>query len=342
VALESALNCAMQAIAPVTLGDLRSGWDPFRKGSKPSLSKLFFVVVSLAIMVVAGYYTQQYNRGGMILIGLKEVQDAHPAEQVGKVARTLLAGEPEIRRTLSSGENAVVNEAYFRLLDDLHALDSKMSLYVPLAYDFLVETERPFVAQLQGAADVPQQYASLPPSLCPASAEAAAVQPATETPALQGDDQVSARLQIFLRDNSRQIAQFVCAEDIHFHPRALAPIEFLVTSVTDRLRLVGLWILPGLYGALGAMIFYMRAILNPLLPDPPLARIVHRVALGAFAGVIIAWFWAPAAQKAVEFANIGFNLFGVAFLIGFSIEVFFAFLDRAVASITNAVNKIGR
>jgi hypothetical protein len=108
------------------------------------------------------------------------------------------------------------------------------------------------------------------------------------------------------------------------------------------MRLIGLWILPSLYGAIGAMIFHMRVVLNPLLPTPSVVRIIHRVALGGFAGIIIAWFWVPVSQKVPEFSSIGFNLFGMAFLIGFSIDVFFAFLDRAVSVVVGAINRFGR
>ncbi|WP_181178097.1 hypothetical protein [Mesorhizobium sp. B4-1-3] len=39
--------------------------------------------------------------------------------------------------------------------------------------------------------------------------------------------------------------------------------------------------------------FHMRMILNPLLPNPPLSRLVHQIALGGLAGMILAWFMAP-------------------------------------------------
>ena len=358
VTLEVALNRAIQIIAPVTLFDLKSGWDPFQRQSqgwvsRDSLSTFAFACLSLLMMVVAAYYTQLYSRGGVLLTALKQIEDARPGEKVGQVVRSLLGAQQLIQRSFASGEYQLVNETYFRLLDELHELDSRMSLYVPMSYDFISEVAHP-LHTLQLSL-VPPASVYTPPDISgqPAPPNAAALNqqgwcieeanvPDSAQPIGENNDKFITTLEIFLRDNSRRIAKFVCMEDIHFHPKVLPPISFLITTINDYLRLIGLWVLPSLYGAIGAMIFHMRVVLNPLLPTPSVVRIVHRVALGGFAGIIIAWFWAPVSQKVPEFSSIGFNLFGMAFLIGFSIDVFFAFLDRAVSVIVGGINRFGR
>lgn len=116
-------------------------------------------------------------------------------------------------------------------------------------------------------------------------------------------------------------------------------------EVVDKLGLVvnvyGLWVLPALYGALGAALYHMRRVLNPILPNPSPLRILYRITVSAFAGIVIAWIWAPGAQANEDFQNIGVNLFVAAFLVGYSIDVFFTLLDRLVASVTGSIGRIG-
>jgi 4-amino-4-deoxy-L-arabinose transferase-like glycosyltransferase len=102
---------------------------------------------------------------------------------------------------------------------------------------------------------------------------------------------------------------------------------------------LGLWLLPGMYGLLGAVVFQMRAVLNPLIPDPPLERLLIRFALGAMAGVSISWLFGEVPAKSSEVQSLHTTLFGLSFLLGFSIDVFFALLDRTVEMLSNSIVK---
>lgn len=335
VALQSAMNKAVQAIAPTTLVDLKSGWDPFVGQGKTRLSKYAFVIVSLLLMMIVAYYTQLYNHGSTLLTGLQKIDDAHPAEKVGQVLRELIGAQQQLRNSLDGGENLVASESYFHQLDDLHDLDQRMSFLLPMAYAFNYETDHPLSLLSAPMSSGPKPDLKSQ-SWCPDNGAS----PTVVSDPVQ-DANAGHKLDILLADYSLRIANFACIESISFPPNAPLPVTSLLTEVNEHCRLIGLWILPALYGALGAMIFYLRAILNPVLPDPPTARILHRAALGGFAGIIIAWFWTPAAGNTLGFANIGFNLFGLAFLVGFSIEVFFTILDRTVAALQGAVNRVG-
>ena len=109
----------------------------------------------------------------------------------------------------------------------------------------------------------------------------------------------------------------------------------------NRIEPYGMWILPCLYAALGSMIFHMRLFLGAAEVKLEFSRVAHSVALAALAGMIVAWFWEPAFGRDADFVGAGFGLFTFAFIVGFSIDVFFALLDRLVAISTGAVNRLG-
>lgn len=112
------------------------------------------------------------------------------------------------------------------------------------------------------------------------------------------------------------------------------PMVSMIYQTRNKVNLLVSWMLPGLYGLLGACVFLMRELLlvNKARGD---ARIVDllslllRVALGGLAGIIVGWFWVPTSpipgSSAIEVSSISF---GVAFLAGFSIDSLFALLDR--------------
>lgn len=104
----------------------------------------------------------------------------------------------------------------------------------------------------------------------------------------------------------------------------------------------GAWILPSLYAALGAFIFYLRQTLDENQANPKIGVVVLRVALAGLAGIIVGWFWQPGigTDKAVQSAGIG--LFTVAFIIGFSIEIFFNLLNRLVSVTQSAIDALGK
>jgi hypothetical protein len=108
------------------------------------------------------------------------------------------------------------------------------------------------------------------------------------------------------------------------------------------LNIVGNWLLPAIYGALGALVYYMRQFVNPLRPDPTASRVAMRVALGALAGILLAWFWTTTTvEEGLTVPDVGLGTLAFAFLLGFSIEVFFGLLDRFVQLANQSIQRIG-
>jgi len=132
-----------------------------------------------------------------------------------------------------------------------------------------------------------------------------------------------------------------CDGIITITPNSISTLTLQAKTLGEVLSPYALWILPALYGALGGIMFHMRMILNPLLPNPPLSRLIHRIALGGLAGMILAWFMAPGTKLGGEVTGIGFSLFTFAFLFGFSLDIFFAVLDQFVSMSVAAIKKFG-
>ncbi|TGQ51077.1 hypothetical protein EN836_26430 [Mesorhizobium sp. M1C.F.Ca.ET.193.01.1.1] len=132
-----------------------------------------------------------------------------------------------------------------------------------------------------------------------------------------------------------------CEGVITITPNSISTLTLQAKTLSEVLSPYALWILPALYGALGGIMFHMRMILNPLLPNPTLARLIHRIALGALAGMILAWFMAPGTKLGGEVTGIGFSLFTFAFLFGFSLDIFFTILDQFVTMSVAGIKKFG-
>ncbi len=115
------------------------------------------------------------------------------------------------------------------------------------------------------------------------------------------------------------------------------PVDRTIYKTRNKVHLLVSWLLPGLYGLLGACVFVMRALLNGAGPNKMGgdARIVDmlslllRVSLGGLAGIIIGWFSVPTSSAGGSATIVVSSIpFGMAFLAGYGIESLFSLLDR--------------
>jgi hypothetical protein len=102
------------------------------------------------------------------------------------------------------------------------------------------------------------------------------------------------------------------------------------------------WVLPLLYGALGAMVFLVRTLSvqarDRLFRREALVSLVLRVFLGMISGLAIGWFWNQNPQGATTAGALTattLSPFALAFIAGYGVELFFALLDKIVSTFTN-------
>lgn len=118
-----------------------------------------------------------------------------------------------------------------------------------------------------------------------------------------------------------------------------AKIRTVAGQVVDVLQK---WVLPLLYGALGAMVFVVRTLSvqarDRLFRREALVSLVLRVFLGMISGLAIGWFWSSDPKGATTAGAMSLSTlspFALAFVAGYGVELFFALLDKIVSTFTN-------
>jgi len=339
LALQAALNRAAHTIAPTGIADLRSGWDPFSP-PKSRPAPIIFIGLTFLLMIFTAIATLDYNQGKDLIAGIETLHEADPRAASKSILRQLMAAvvlaDSENEAPPSALTRAVLDETHLSLINELHRIDDRLELYInrtssfrgthPLPNEIINGTVRA-IGRVLGVIpeDKSQQPDYGPYNQCETIGD--------EEPQVFKTNFRDTSIAKVMTSFHMGSVDIVCAEKLSYHPLTLPDYEPFAQDMRDWVKFWGLWYLPALYGALGAALYYMRRILDTTIPDPPLIRILHRVALGAFAGVIVTWFWSPELEGSDGIANIGVTAFTLAFLIGFSVEVLFALLDRTVATL---------
>lgn len=351
--LSLALNSAMKKIAPITLDDLRRGWRPYRSSRRFRLGKVAFFFFSILMMWACAFTTQVYERARVMYSTTLELQQARGAEQAMRLFGMLKRNQQEVLDSLNSGKKEFLYEVFSKSLFDLKAMYLKNQAYLPIAAKVLndldmISSPSEAFKRIQdsqnpsGSVDISKLIAQKGYGQAPTEA--------TQKELMQLD--VSGRnlaeggvkikngnvdAQVLLEQYLNQLRRFNLS--INFFIDPVQPNDYFsnLFQLQIGIGFVGQWVLPALYGMLGASIFYMRRLLDPIIPDPSFMRITFRLLLGGFAGIIIVWFWTPSSQRPSqgEFATL--TSFGIAFIVGYSTDVFFRALDRMVEYLTQAV-----
>jgi hypothetical protein len=114
-----------------------------------------------------------------------------------------------------------------------------------------------------------------------------------------------------------------------------------VVSADTVLKVLQGYILPLMYGLLGAFIFVLRSLLEEIKAITYTLsceiRYRLRLTLGALGGMIIGWFLKP--EEANALASL--SPMAMAFLMGYNVDVLFTLMDKIIDGIKQAIDKMG-
>ena len=379
VKLQTVLNDCSNTVPFSTLAALRTGWSPGDMSRRTALATYFLIALSVTMMVVIGKLTYVYNRGVSINAELQEIDNNEFSARFGQSIRQVWATKKQLSSATAQQASAtdltLLKDAYYNSVDSLHSLDQRFSSLLVRAQGFMTQ-EAPFplwgmqwaycrLSASPAKAGAPldfsnprqmaiDQFCGQQIALAQQQGGAENSQPLKQSDFdcknngnTEGGTQVvsatgmAGQFEDVNADFDAATRDLQCAGVITITPNSISTLTLQAKTLSEVLSPYALWILPALYGALGGIMFHMRMILNPLLPNPPLSRLIHRIALGGLAGMILAWFMAPGTKLGGEVTGIGFSLFTFAFLFGFSLDIFFAILDQFVSMSVAGIKKFG-
>ncbi|KZN34760.1 hypothetical protein N480_20975 [Pseudoalteromonas luteoviolacea S2607] len=148
------------------------------------------------------------------------------------------------------------------------------------------------------------------------------------------------KLDVELRRLEREQANATDLDNLHLaETRLKARLQLFENMLFAQsvLEVLQGYILPLLYGLLGAFIFVLRDLLKEIkaitFTSDSEIRYRLRLTLGALGGMIIGWFLNP--QELSGLASL--SPMAMAFLMGYNVDVLFAIMDQVIDKLRNAL-----
>ncbi len=317
--------------------------------------------VTLLLTLYLAFQSSELHKADLALREYEDLVSQHPQEKI-YLAWKMYSFERVLNTT---GPPLAQLDGYQKLIDDTRRLYAKRAAVQRLLVDSSVVRYVPELLQTNGPcwlrnlaltlnsnpnvgtyAACRESDGGLPErQAAPGSATAQSALPRLQPDALDcdklrpwpiaGDKRSPLAGRAELDNYLRSIACFV--EGLQISEEYDSPMDSAIYATRNKVNLLVTWLLPGLYGLVGACVYLMRDLLRvgSRRRDRGDTRVVHllslllRVALGGLAGIIIGWFWVPASSVTSSTAIAVSSVpFGLAFLAGLSIESLFALLDR--------------
>ncbi len=358
--VRASLNAAVKDIAPIGLRDLRAGWSPFttKVNQRPVF---FFGLFAIVLICFTALTTSFYKRMVFAHASLLEIQAARVSEQVMKFYDTFKNNEPEIMQAVKAGNTRdAVLDSFYKNYFDLRSMDEKLAVMYKDSTALMDEAA--IVARLTSTVGkiVTWSFRSKDQGVPLGRLTDQQVEHNVQQIQVwqqgygKGGMVYSTNVEQPTNTQNAEIAAVIGALHLFFfnaaafsteahlesvNPVTPIPIYEIILHLRDTMNSFSLWYLPALYAMLGSTVFHMRRFLDPNLPNAPSLRTAYRVFLGAFAGIVVVWFWAPSpnTSRGGEQEFLTLSSFSVAFLVGFSIDTFFQALDRLVTKVGQAI-----
>lgn len=364
--LQTAMAKAVREIRPVTIADLRAGHDPCdpKRARKITPLRGVFFLLLLGLLWTTFYYSTWERHGVRLVESMRQNQ----IERQDAILQELILGYVADAAQSEARDSVRASAALYERTRELQEIEERINA-----------DNAQYVELLQGWVPFRGLYLRLAPAALPRQATAIPVK-ATQasvdhftrclnigTFRVEGGNEPSTLIafpdprvaenvsQVFagdIRQQMKMLQTFRCVLSLPitsgFIDGSSQPVRALGSDVSsidkldERIVTLNLWILPALYGALGAMIFFGRGFLNPDLPDPHWMFFFARLSVAAFAGIAVGWFFENGIKiEGITTSGGSPGVLLLAFLFGFALDVFFALLERLVSLSTDAVNRIG-
>lgn len=347
---QTAFNAAVAAIAPMTLVDLRAGRSPFdernirgRKRWQVGLS-----IATVGLIASIAYYQLQVQRQGDALRAYRGAVEAKGPEKLTAVRQVA-----QYRKALD--ENSCYFNEYQKARHELRQLAARAADATYRLNELRDASPWPFGNWVRSITLRFSQDSGGVGAVGTAVAASAvldvaqASQAAELSHALVDICDERTRPQLLGNSYPKWLSQVVSDSIDEFCFANKLNVDYLtgnditggarnylgrgtsdpVPEVEQRIRLQTAWLLPFLYGLLGACVYVMRR----LLFDTRTAVVENfvillRLALGALAGVVIGWFATSSVASGLSATGPESWQYVLAFLAGFSIDNLFNLLDR--------------
>lgn len=349
-ALQRSLNDAIPRIRPVNLIDLRSDRNPFRMGRKrpfrDQASRYSFVALASVLIIFCAYYLFWVKDAEAIRIQLA-------ANKQDLQYELLVDLYDDLRGLLPiSDQLLAIPKAEFDTTVDMARVTLREKINKVRHITQEIEANYDEMTRLYSASNpfLETYYLILGKNVAPRPLEPGTsgciryLKLRKQSGEENSDFAGWANVEAFRWQDAYQIQFTKCitgVETIERISSARRPYLSERRFLTDyRPRLLQEWILPALFGMLGAVIYHLRICLDRLRPDPRLGRALMRIFLGGFAGLSFSWFVSPATTSEILGRTLPLGAYTVAFLIGYSIDVFYALLDKVVMLISGWIERI--
>jgi hypothetical protein len=344
--LQQAMNDVVPAIAPMTLVDLRAGRNPFDRRNVRARNRWQFglSVATLVLIAIIANYQYSVQELSSALQAYNKVTDARGSERITDLRKLVQQG--------ALAKDSCQRDSYQKARHELSQLARQTAMAKDTLLGLSTASAWPIVDWLHGiviskaSAAVPSPQTGAPigypgtGAVTAAGAGERADDPCAES---RRSRQVPAGYPAWLRvvvldtidefcfASKLSADQLTSVDPIRGSSAAYYGKDSGVNPVAvveQRMRVYTGWLLPCLYGLLGACVYVMRRLLfdtrSAVVEN---VVVVLRLALGALAGVAIGWFVISGATPSAFVSASSFPYL-CAFLAGFSIDILFTLIDR--------------